>query len=116
MAPRSHVHKYILRNIGKRDKPRKVYACALPDCTHFMPHKALVLGKKSICWQCEEEFIITSDIVGKKDGSRREKIKLRCPSCRGKVKLEKVPLTVKKEEEVLDDAIGNMLGRLKGDL
>lgn len=39
---------------------RKVWACALPDCSHYMPNhlEPTLPGKKSICWQCEGELIL----------------------------------------------------------
>lgn len=52
MKPRSqkHVHKYQRRVIGK---DYIVYACALPECTHYIS-EALVEGKLTICWRCGE--------------------------------------------------------------
>ena len=36
------------------------WACALPDCTHFMPRNVenMVEGKKSICWKCNQIIIL----------------------------------------------------------
>ena len=47
-----HPHKYM--------KIRGIWYCALPDCTHFMPRNMElgVMGKKSVCWNCGEEFIM----------------------------------------------------------
>lgn len=76
MPPKRHTHKYILRDIGTKEKPRKVYCCALPDCTHFMPQKVLVIGKKSICWKCNTEFTIPKELVD------TDRVKLKCTKCR----------------------------------
>lgn len=76
----NHVHQYIYRNLGTRAKPRKVYACNLPDCSHFMPDKKMVLHKKSICFECQNEFTITQDIL------TRSIVKPRCPKCRAGIK------------------------------
>ena len=57
MSPRkSHVHKYHLR----KTENRPVWACALIGCNHFMPvHLTpLVNGRTSICWGCEQLFVI----------------------------------------------------------
>jgi hypothetical protein len=46
-----HVHKYYLADLPGF---AKVWACALPDCNHYMPPhmERLVNGKHSICWGC----------------------------------------------------------------
>lgn len=53
---RRHAHKYhrVTTTFGK------VWACALPDCTHYMPQhmENLLPGKQSICWNCEEIFVL----------------------------------------------------------
>lgn len=48
-----HTHKY--------HKINGVWACALSDCTHYMPKNValMIVGKSSICWACEQEFILT---------------------------------------------------------
>ncbi len=49
-----HIHKYY-----HADLPfGKVWACALPDCNHFMPnhYESLLMGKGSICWNCGETY------------------------------------------------------------
>lgn len=72
MAGRKHVHKYIRRKMYAHS----VWACALPDCTHYMPKhmEQMVEGKASICHQCNEEFILSTDAL-KED-------KPRCADCR----------------------------------
>lgn len=53
---RRHIHKYYRVEIAGV----KVWACALPECTHYMPAHmtALVDGKASFCWDCGERFIL----------------------------------------------------------
>jgi len=52
---RRHIHKYHRVALSYTN----VWACALSDCTHYMPNtlENLVIGKKSICWKCEQPFI-----------------------------------------------------------
>jgi hypothetical protein len=54
----------------------KVWACALSDCTHYMPKhmEDMVLGKKSMCWQCDKVFILDNDAM--------QEDKPRCIECR----------------------------------
>ncbi len=56
MASKCRVHKYHRRKFSST----KVWACALPDCSHFMPKhlEDLIEGKRSICHSCGEEFIL----------------------------------------------------------
>lgn len=55
MPPRRHTHFY-----GKKPMyTYQVWACNLPDCTHFWPigtQNAMLDGKLSICWNCAKEF------------------------------------------------------------
>lgn len=62
---RQHVHQYIKiypHAQGKTviNKINGVWACALPDCTHYMPHnvEGQVEGKMSRCNRCMEYFIL----------------------------------------------------------
>lgn len=68
-----HVHKYHKVIVGGT----KVWACAHPECPHFMPaHMAeMVAGKASYCWECGEKMILDADNM-KMD-------KPTCPECRG---------------------------------
>ncbi len=52
---KKHVHKY--------HKVNNIWTCALPDCSHFMPKNAedFVLGKYSLCWECNDRFILNSE-------------------------------------------------------
>lgn len=62
IGSKKHVHKYHKTYPNtRRNEP--IWACALPDCTHFMPHNVSqhVPGKVSICWSCGNEFILDED-------------------------------------------------------
>lgn len=54
-----HRHKYFQADMNGT----KVWACALPDCNHYMPDhmRQLVNGKMSICWGCESEINLNPD-------------------------------------------------------
>lgn len=61
----NHTHKYIKRKIGS--KGYKIYACGFPGCTHTIPYQdkvygglSNIVGRRSICWRCGIEFIITN--------------------------------------------------------
>lgn len=53
---KKHIHKYHKVNIGYT----KVWACALPNCSHHMPHNMedLVIGKSSFCWECNNPIVL----------------------------------------------------------
>jgi hypothetical protein len=48
-----HTHKYIVTFM----KHKRIFSCALPDCTHYLQEN-VIIGKKSVCWVCGEEMII----------------------------------------------------------
>ena len=50
-----HTHK--LKRL-KYKSGNTIFFCALPDCL-FKTNIALALGKKSICWRCGNEFIMS---------------------------------------------------------
>lgn len=54
---KKHVHRY--HNIAGQ------WHCSLPDCTHFMPGNVAgnIVGKKSICWDCGQEFILDDETL-----------------------------------------------------
>lgn len=56
-----HIHKY--RRITFTHT--RAWACSLPDCTHYMPKhmEDMMLGKTSICWNCEDNFPLDSDAL-----------------------------------------------------
>jgi hypothetical protein len=56
---RHEVHKYHRVDL----KFTKVWACALPKCRHHMPEylTPMLLGKASICWNCDAEFILDDE-------------------------------------------------------
>src|SRR6185295_923 len=54
-----HTHRYMkLFQTTKRADP--TWKCSIPGCTHFLPYGHPVIGRKSICYNCGEEFIIES--------------------------------------------------------
>jgi Zn finger protein HypA/HybF involved in hydrogenase expression len=71
MAGKKHVHKYHKVDIAYD----RLWACALPTCTHYMPKhlETMLPGKGSICWKCDEPFIL--DAVNMQDD------KPVCPDC-----------------------------------
>jgi hypothetical protein len=58
---KNHVHKYRKITVASS----RVYACSLDDCTHYMPKhmEDLMMGKRSICWNCESEFPLDIDAM-----------------------------------------------------
>lgn len=58
---RRHTHKYHRVSLDYAN----VWACALPECSHYMPKhiERLVLGKKSHCWGCDAQFILDEDAL-----------------------------------------------------
>lgn len=83
-----HIHKYYRAPYNGN----KVWACARPDCTHYMPThmEHFVNGKMGICWTCEEEMILSPGNM-KMD-------KPLCESCRLGTKDIEAPLTGKLAE------------------
>ena len=54
------VHKYERVDISRdKAKPYWVYKCRLPNCPHYIV-ESLVWGRATICWRCDDEFIIDS--------------------------------------------------------
>lgn len=56
MSKQKHTHKY-----HKVQTPKgHLWCCALPDCSHHQPSylEAKLVGKRSICWSCDEEMIL----------------------------------------------------------
>ena len=50
-----HIHKF--RRL-KYKSGNSIFFCALPDCNQKI-NISLALGKRSICWRCEEPFIMS---------------------------------------------------------
>jgi hypothetical protein len=99
MPAKNHVHKYELVALGK-DFQFPVYRCGDPDCTHYI-QRTLAYGKKSICWRCGKEYILTKKIRDK-----------RRPTCGCKPGI----LPEREDPEVLDlkaaqEAILELLGK-----
>lgn len=73
---KKHTHKYERRKLGK-NKDYIVYACVLPDCTHYL-ERSLAKGMKSICWKCGNVFTMTMRSL-----TRRKPV---CNDCLGTVR------------------------------
>lgn len=89
-----HTHKYYQAEVSAG----RLWACALPDCGHWMPaHYAnLVLGKASLCWKCGERLIIGSEHM--------KMTKPLCDACNPEFKIPEatIPLVKpKSSEEIL---------------
>jgi hypothetical protein len=84
MPAKRHVHKYYY---GLEISGSKVWACALPDCNHFMPKhmEGLVMGRRSICWKCGEETVII-------DNESRKELKPICDECKLVGQLDNKPI------------------------
>lgn len=92
-------------SITRRHKRHKyhyvdgVWACALPDCTHFMPLNVekQVNGKSSYCWSCNAEMTLNP--------SNMKENRPRCDNC---------TLGISSEEEApLSDALAAFLNGTK---
>ena len=59
---RRHIHKYHKISFAGM----QVFACALSDCTHYMPQhmEAMIIGKASYCWECDNPMVM--DEISKK--------------------------------------------------
>jgi hypothetical protein len=66
VPPKNHIHKYQRAKLGSK---YIIYKCTLPDCSHFI-RKELVPGRRSICWYCNEPFILT-----------KASLRLKSPNC-----------------------------------
>ncbi len=66
MSKKTHIHKYYRTTLTPERKRHgkisgaKIWRCALPGCTHYVFHKALMVNRQSICWVCGEPFILTN--------------------------------------------------------
>lgn len=54
-----HIHKY-KRVILSEKTGAKVFKCQVPGCTRFLARE-LVVGEKSVCWNCEKELILSME-------------------------------------------------------
>lgn len=103
MPRKNHPHKYIRRDVGNG----KVWACALPDCNHFMPPhlNSLLEGRSAICWGCEEKF--TLDSTSLMEGMPR------CDDCRGMTpmieQIEQIESTVNEPVSEVNDRIKSFM-------
>lgn len=95
MPRKHHVHKYRKVKLG-RNGDYVVFACSLPDCSHFVPAD-LALGKWSLCWRCGDKFALTEKAVMLS--------KPHCISCTRGME-EKIPIReVEIDESIFDGLI-----------
>lgn len=91
MAARRHTHKYHRIPFGAS----KVWACArmAENCTHHIPPymENTIVGRKSICWQCDSDFVLNERSI--------ERDRPICPECSGLTKIE--DLLIEKETQSL---------------
>lgn len=101
MANRKHVHKYRLVEFGINDK---VWACGLPDCSHYLPrHLAkMIEGRASECWDCESHTIMSVDRM--KFAIANNDSKILCQDCMDKRR----GIFVEKEDLDIDSIIADM--------
>jgi formylmethanofuran dehydrogenase subunit E len=52
-----HTHKYQRVTFG--NKGNYILRCMIVDCSHFL-QPAMAVNRKSICWSCNHEFILSS--------------------------------------------------------
>ena len=50
----AHIHKYQKAKLGNF----VVFKCMLPGCPHYI-RRELVIGRESICWNCNTKMILT---------------------------------------------------------
>lgn len=102
MPKKKHTHKY--RRVTQQPSGRIIWKCELPDCSHYTTPE-LVAGKKSICWTCEQEFVLTKALMS-------QRAKPTCLNCRRgnkKPRREDDSLT-----SVLNTRIEDVVGKLLG--
>lgn len=66
-----HTHKYKRMKIGK-NKDYPVFRCFVPGCTHYISEEHVV-NRYSICWLCDQSFVVTPDLI---------RMKPICKSCK----------------------------------
>lgn len=95
LVKRHRRHKYYKVEVAQN----KVWACALPDCTHYLPKhmEKLANGKDSFCWGCNEH--ITLNPANMNDDHPQ------CENC----KMGISPITVETEAPVLNDTLAAFL-------
>lgn len=72
MPSKKHIHKY--RKVIQQPSGRIIWKCDLPDCSHYTTPE-LAAGKTSICFTCDEEFVLTKALMS-------QRVKPSCINCR----------------------------------
>lgn len=58
MAVMNHLHTY-----KRQTKPKGTYKCTHPDCTHTVPSRQTIFGKRAECCRCRRAFVIDNDTL-----------------------------------------------------
>lgn len=109
-----HTHTYVqykARSGPGRGIRNKVFRCADPDCTHFTGVE-MVLGKKSLCNLCGQEYIISRTEAlmvvprcqlcsNSKEGKRRRAAEKTMANLLHKLDLQKTPINETEQEELI---------------
>lgn len=93
--PLEHVHKYIRARMGK---DYIIFKCALPGCTHYIS-KVVAEGRRSICWVCGNEMVLTKPALDLKKPHHAE--------CVRNSKKMPVPTEVDVWAKILGKAVGS---------
>lgn len=105
---KNHMHMYNYVDLGYA----KVWSCALPDCTHFIPLsysrsriEPRLIGKLVICFECRESFVVTEETLTED--------RLRCLECKQGIKKEITDASAQMAERVLQREVSDAEGKAK---
>lgn len=89
---KTHTHKYYRDPLPRIVKSNSwiIYKCAKLNCMHTLERK-FVAGKESLCWDCNQPFVITKAIT-----ARRGKSKPTC-GCKKRKEIRSGGLSLLKE-------------------
>lgn len=96
--PRVQNHTHKLKRFKYKSTGTAIFFCTLPDCT-FKSDTHLTLGKRSICWRCNQEFLINEYAI-----------RLSRPHCMGCKKTKGETIT---EDKILKDISADTVSNLK---
>lgn len=62
MKKYNHTHKYIKTHIPALTSVNcEQWKCSISGCVHFLPTNCTVVGRLSICHQCDDKFVMTNN-------------------------------------------------------
>ena len=97
MPRRAHIHKYHKIDIGSFRKPYFVYACAVPECTHYIKVERAV-GRTTQCVVCSKPYEITKADL--------RYVRIACDDCKGKrVRNPKIKEQIEQNKESQQQAV-----------